>query len=92
MLETSEVLLALDLDPAPEGDVVFNIVGGCLGGRVIPGGVFVFLPINLDGVVAGRAFPGAGGMMIAFLEIFTLNGVGGEIMIAFNYDGVIAFS
>ena len=80
----------LHLHAFPKGDVAFNIFSRVFGFGIVPGGVFVRLSIDRDGIIAGYAFPGTGGVGAAVLEILLVNGVGGEVVVTFDYDGAIA--
>ncbi len=41
-------------------------------------------------MVAGAAFPGAGGVGNAILKKLGMDGVGGEVVVVFHYHGVVA--
>ena len=84
-------LLALDLNALPEGYVVFDVCGGGLRLRVVPGRVFVSLAVHQYVIVVRGSFPRADGGVIAGLEEFTVNAFGGEIVVSFDLLGVIAF-
>lgn len=57
---------------------------------IIPGCVSVPLVLDFDVVVAGLAFPPAGGVGGAVAEIFAAEAAGGEVMVAFDDDGIVA--
>ena len=77
--------------------MVLNIAGCRLGVRIIPSCILIHLTVHHYVVVAGDPFPGTGGVSLTDLEIFLLNGIGGEVLIAFydltvialGYDGAI---
>ena len=71
--------------------MVLNVAGCRLGVRIIPSGVLIHLTVHHHRVVAGDPFPGTGGVGIAGLEVFRLNRLRGEVLIAFHDLTIIAF-
>src|SRR3954454_6324545 len=57
-----------DLHALPESDETGDVPGRRPGAGVVPGGVLVDLAVHLDGVVAGRALPGALRVVAAVAE------------------------
>ena len=84
-------LLLFDFHAFPEGYPALDLLGGLFGVGVVPSGVFVLLPVHAERIVAGLAFPGAGSVGNAVFKKLLFDGVGGEIVIVFNHDGVVAF-
>src|SRR6476661_4047332 len=80
------------LDALPESGAVLDLAGRGLGLRVIPGSIWVALAVHLHVVVAGGAFPRTHCLVIAGLEIFAVNGLHGEVLIAFHLDRLVRFS
>jgi hypothetical protein len=75
------------LDAAPKGHIILDTASG-LGWRwVKPGGVIVLLAFHPDDVVASHPFPGANRMRIALGEIFAIDRIGREIVVALHHDG-----
>ena len=83
--------LGRDLNTAPESDITLNLFGFFFGLRIVPSGIFIFLPIDHQGVIAGFPLPGAVGVSVAVLKIFSINGLWRKIVIAFNDLTAIAF-
>ena len=85
------VIGILDLHPntAPESDAVFNLFSSFLWLRIIPGSIFIDLAVYLDGVVAGKALPGTGGMSVAGFQILFLDCIRWEILISLDNDAII---
>src|SRR6478672_11301404 len=81
---------SLDFDTFPEGDVSFNVFGGIFGLGIVPSSVFINLSINFNRVITGNAFPGTGGVSVAFFEILLVDSIGGKVLIALNYFSAIA--
>src|SRR5215468_3836403 len=82
--------LLLDLHALPEGDVVFDRLGGGFRFRVVPGRIGIALAVYLNVVVAGQAFPRAGGVLVARAEEFRPDGVGREVLVSLDFDGAVA--
>src|SRR5262249_8821169 len=74
----------------PERDVVRDLLGGVLGLRIEPRGVFVDLPVDHDVVVARRALPRAERVGTALAQMLAAYGCGREILIALDDDALIA--
>ncbi len=68
----------------------FNVFRLILGSWVIPGGILVLFPIHLNGVVTGDTLPRTGGVGAAFLEILLVDGVSGEVLVAFHDFALVA--
>ena len=79
-----------DADAFPESYAAFYFVGGGFGVGVVPGGSGVALAVDDDVVVAGGAFPTADGGFGCGLEKFFVDGVEGEVLVAFDYYAVVA--
>lgn len=86
------ILLLLDVHALPERYISFNLTGGRLGLGIVPGGAIVPFSVDLDVVVTRCTFPGADRVLVARLEVFVVDRIGGEILIAFDFDGLIALS
>jgi hypothetical protein len=75
----------------PERDVVFDFMRGRFRVRIVPGRIFINFFGDDDVVVTCFAFPGTDAVRAAIADVLTVDGVGGEVMIAFDYDRLIAF-
>src|SRR5438876_6528785 len=75
----------------PESDVVFNIFSSILWFWIVPGSIFIDLPVDLKRVVAGKTLPGAGSMSATLLQIFLLDSFTWEILVSLNDNTVITF-
>jgi len=70
--------------------MVFDL-GRCgFGIGIVPGSIFVDLPIDDNIVVARFTFPWASGMRGALLKIFSLNRLRREIVVAFDDYRIVA--
>jgi hypothetical protein len=93
IVEYREILtLNLNLNTTPEGNIASNIFGGFFGFGVVPGGIAVGLAIDDNVVIAGDAFPAAGGVGAAGLEIVHVDAVGWEVLVAFDDFAAITLS
>ena len=59
------------------------------GVRVEPGGIHAALPIGLEGVVVGRALPGAHRGGVAVLQVPVFDRVPGEVVVTFDDHRVL---
>jgi N-dimethylarginine dimethylaminohydrolase len=89
--QQSEILF-FDVHALPERYISFNLLRCLLRFRVVPGGPGVPLPVDLDVVVTRGTFPGTHRVLVARLEVFVVDRIGGEILIAFDFDGLLALS
>jgi hypothetical protein len=83
--------LVLYFHAFPECNVVLDLFGGVFGFGVVPGGSGVLLAVDLKVVITGGAFPGADRARGAGLEVFFVNRVGRKVLVAFDFDGFVAF-
>jgi len=79
-----------NLHALPKRHPAFDIGSSVFGLGVVPGGVRVDVAMDVDGVVAGLALPGATGLVVAKADVFTLERGLGEVVVAFDHDGVVA--
>src|SRR4051812_15752151 len=70
--------LGLDGDPAPERDVVLDLLGGLLRRRIVPGGVLVDLITDYDVVIARGPLPSAHGVRVARPQVLAVTLDGGK--------------
>src|SRR5271154_1989383 len=75
---SSPIRSALDLDALPEGDIVLDLRCGVLRARVVPRGVQVGPPGDLDRPVAGLSLPRTDRVCIAVEEVLLVDALGGE--------------
>jgi hypothetical protein len=80
----------LDPHPAPEGNPAFQVLRAGNRVRIMPGGIEVAGAVDNHVVIPRRAFPAADGAQIAGLEPVGIHGAGGEVVVAFDNDGVFA--
>jgi hypothetical protein len=71
--------------------MIFDMFGSVFWRWIIPGGIFIDLPVHLDMVVAGHSFPRASGVFVAFFEVSAVYRVGREVLVAFDDFTTIAF-
>src|SRR5712692_8117445 len=84
--------LRFDFHAVPKRDVVFDALGQHSGSRIIPGGVVIARPIDLDMIVAGEPLPKTERVGTRRLQVLTAHRVGGKVVVSLNYMIVIAFS
>ncbi len=75
----------------PEGNAILDLGSGRFWIGIVPGGVAVYLAVNYDIVVTRLALPGTDRMAGARLQIFVVDRIAREIVIAFNDNRVVAF-
>src|SRR5471032_161331 len=68
-LADSAMASALHVDAAPEGDVIFDLLGGVGRRRVVPRRVVVDLAVHGHAVVAGLALPRTDAGVVAGLQV-----------------------
>ena len=76
---------------APKSDVALNILGCVFWFWIVPGRIFVNLPVHNNVIVAGSTFPRADGMSTALLKICLIDRIWRKILISFYNLAVIAF-
>ena len=79
-----------DLDALPEGDAALDLLGGLARLRVVPDRVLVQLAVDQQAVVVRLAFPRAAGAVVAEGDVLALQARLGEVVVAFDDDGVVA--
>src|SRR5438128_1490114 len=84
----SGILNALLLynNTTPERNVVFDLLRGRLWIGIVPGRTGVLLPVHLDIVIAGCAFPWTDRVVVVRPEVFTLYGVGREVLVTLYFN------
>src|SRR5437879_4096199 len=82
-------LSGLHLDAFPERDVTGDLLRRVARGRIVPGRVLVYLPADVDVVVARRALPRADRVRLARLEELFADRVGRKIVIALDDDRLV---
>lgn len=88
--------MLLHLHAAPKSHVAREVFGDALDraiheSGVVPGGVYVGLAIDGDGVITGLALPKTGGVVIGGCEIFLVDGTGWKVPVALDVDEVVFF-
>src|SRR5258706_11783392 len=84
-----ESLVLLDLDALPERDVAGDLLGGGLGGGVIPGCVAIGFSFDHDVVVARGAFPRAHGVRLRFAQIGVIDALGRKVDVPLHDSHVL---
>ena len=84
--------LIANLYSAPERNVVLDRLGRLFWLGIIPSGVLVGAVPDSDVVVARQAFPRAGTMLLALLEILFLDRTWRKIMVPLDDNRFVAFS
>ena len=82
----------LDLHASPESDVPFDFISRWFGAWVVPGRVFVYLPVDDQVVITRFTFPGTDRVRVAWLKVLPVDCVGREVLVAFHFDSCIALS
>lgn len=80
-----------DLHAAPKRNASLNMFSRRLGLRIVPGRIGVACTLNIEMIVVRGAFPMTVRLGRARLQIATHKRLGGEIVVAFNNHGIIAF-
>ena len=73
-----------------KGHIALDGLGPLLGLGIVPSGIFDFLAPHHQMVITGLALPGAGGVGCTGGEVVGVEGIGGEIIIAFHHLTAIA--
>lgn len=68
------------------------LLGSSAWFRIIPGGILVHRTIYDSVVIARPSFPGADGLVVALSEVFLIERIKREVLIAFELNGLVAFS
>src|ERR1044071_21036 len=92
MVKRKRQRLIPDLYAPPERNVVLDLLGGFFGLGIIPRGILIGVITNSDMIVAGKAFPRAGGVFLALLKVLFFDRIGREVMIPLDHDGLIRLS
>ena len=70
--------------------MLLNVSGSFLRFWIVPGGVLILFAIYDHVIVVRSSFPGAGGGVIAGLQVLSLDAFRGEVMIAFDLLSLLA--
>jgi len=88
----TRVLLFLESDLVlVKRDVALDVIGGIFGSGIVPGYIVDFFTRKGRIVVAGSALPWADGRCLGVVEDLLFDGVGREVMVAFNDYCVVGF-
>ena len=79
--------LCFDFHHRVKGDVILDLLRGCFGVGINPGGIQILVVCVFDMIVTGLTFPGAGRLPVTGLEVIHIHRIGREIMVAFHHFG-----